>query len=100
MSGVLSEKEFEFEVFHATESVRTRGVLLTHDLFQRRELDSLRRQVERLQAALAPAPDPTNERHRIASWIRSTNAADTVRAKYARKLADYIDADDLAGLEG
>jgi hypothetical protein len=64
----------------------------------------LREQVKQREAA-PPAPEPVaptepiektvtaeETEKAIVAWIRETNATDTVRANYARKIADRIEA--------
>lgn len=92
MPGILDEADYEREVFHATESVRNRAVLLSHDLYQRREMHRLRLRLARAEEEFAGPVSSASDRTRIVSWLRATNATDTVRAKYARRLADLIEA--------
>lgn len=84
----MTDTEIE-SVILTLPSVAHRAKALAH-LYQ------MQQQVKRLEAELAVprlAPTAQNDTElQIVAWIRDTHRADTVRAQYARKLADKIAA--------
>lgn len=93
MSQDLSDSAIE-DILMSLPAVHQRAAALSY-LFR------LREQVKQLSAGpVLPAepapietPEPTVDSEKvIVAWIRETNAADTVRANYARKIADRIEA--------
>jgi hypothetical protein len=81
VSKILSESAFD-EIMLALPSIRMRANLLGHNIAQEQELRLLREEVKRVKS----------DRLSIVQWLRDTNTTDTVRAQYARKLADRIEA--------
>ncbi len=92
----MTDAEIE-DVLCTLPSVHHRAKALTH-LYQLRD---------RLKQALAappatPTPEPSDltgpeTEREIVEWLRATNAADTVRAAYGRKLAGLIEAGEYKG---
>ena len=100
--GILTDQEFDDLVIAGVASIHKRGVLITHNTRALHRLRALEGRVEELQSELLveqskPAPvvvpatlDTGISPAQIAEWIERTNPGDTVRAKYARKIAQQI----------
>ena len=91
----MTDAEIE-DVLCTLPAVHHRARAMTY-LYQLR--DRLKRALE---APPTPEPEvsaltgPETERE-IVAWLRATNAADTVRAAYGRKLAGLIEAGEYRG---
>ena len=66
-----------------------RAKTLQHLYRMREQIKHLEAELDALRLAPVPEKDTTPQ---ILAWLRATHTADTVRAQYARKLADRIAA--------
>lgn len=96
MQGIMTDQAFDDMVLAGVASIHKRGALITHNTLLLHRIKGLEEEISRLRAAEAQTPADTeasirrDERQRIAAWIDQTNEGDTVRAKYARKVAETL----------
>ena len=108
MSKILSESAFD-SILQSV-PVHHRATLYAHSAVVAYESKDLKARIAELERRLAsippPAPPPPPvpvttsvdaTALRIVAWLRDTHTADTVRAQYARKLADKIEAGEHTG---
>jgi hypothetical protein len=92
----MTDQVFDDMVFAGVNSLHKRSMLITHNTLLLHRIKGLEEEISRLRAAAAPTLADTeanirrDERQRTAAWIDQTNGNDTVRAKYARKVAETL----------
>jgi hypothetical protein len=92
----MTDQAFDDMILAGVASIHKRGVLITHNTLLLHRIKALEGEISRLRALESQTPAETeavlrrDERQRIAAWIDQTNEGDTVRAKYARKIADML----------
>ncbi len=96
MQGIMTDQAFDDMVLAGVASIHKRGALITHNTLLLHRIKALEEEISRLRAVeTTPSADTEavlrrDERQRIAAWIDQTNEGDTVRAKYARKVAETL----------
>lgn len=102
MQGIMTDQAFDDMVLAGVESLYKRSALITHNTLLLHRIKGLEEEISRLRVADVPQPSQPSqpsdtedalrrdERQRIAAWIERTNEGDTVRAKYARKVAENL----------
>jgi len=94
MNGMLSDSALD-EVMQAITSSHHRAHYLHHNIMVAQRIRELTERLEQLEKYATPT-DCTAicdlERKKIVAWLIAENQGDTVRATYARKMAQKIEA--------
>jgi hypothetical protein len=95
MNGMLSDSALD-EVMKAIPSAHHRAHFLQHNIAVDHQLRELKARVAELERDAQAPTDCTAmceaERKKIVAWLIAENQGDTVRATYARKMAQKIEA--------